>query len=94
MLSIVLITSLPEKANALGEALGWGPNNFSVPLTESKFGLHTWAEESFLDSIEPSEDFTQGDIDLLLADLIRSDRIDSTNHFEDVLAENGLSRLE
>ena len=94
MLSIVLITSLPEKANALSEALGWGPNNFSVPLTNNKFGLHTWATQNFVDILESGEapeGFSAEDFSAILDDLIKSVRPDSANHFEEVLNENNLS---
>lgn len=32
---LVIPASLRDKANALGEAMGWGPNNYSVPLSAS-----------------------------------------------------------
>lgn len=34
-MNIVLVVpdSLRDKANALGEAMGWGPNNYSIPLS-------------------------------------------------------------
>lgn len=59
MLSIVLITptNLRDKANALAEALGYGPNNYTVPLSEdgtepaTHYGLHTWAQETFADML-------------------------------------------
>lgn len=60
MLSFVLIipAALADTANALGEAMGWGPGSYSVPLSAnglapaSHYGLHTWAEQSFADMLE------------------------------------------
>lgn len=32
---LVIPATLLDKANALGEAMGWGPNNYSVPLSSN-----------------------------------------------------------
>jgi hypothetical protein len=46
-----------DNANAMGEALGWGPGNFSVPLSADGYepathhGLHTFATQVFVDML-------------------------------------------
>lgn len=60
MHSVVLIVpaALLTQANALAEAMGFGPNNYTVPLSAdgsepaTHYGLHTWAEQSFVDMLE------------------------------------------
>lgn len=55
MRSCVLIIPVAERdqANALAEAMGWGPNNYSVPLSTAgtdpatHYGLRAGAEDSF-----------------------------------------------
>lgn len=60
MYSTVLIipADLRSEANTLGEAMGWGPNNYSVPLSENgtepatHYGLHAWSTQEFVDLME------------------------------------------
>lgn len=92
MLSVVLIipAALQSRANALGEAMGWGPGNFSVSLG-THYGCHTWASEGFVAALEakqlpPGLDFTD-----VLDALIWSARADMEGHWQDVLAANGLA---
>jgi hypothetical protein len=114
MKSLVLIipTDLRDKANELGEKLGYGPNNYSVPLSNSTelteetttkpathYGLHAWADQSFVDMLETGTmpeglDFPPADFDAIIAALIVSARDDMTNHFADVLADNNLEIME
>ena len=101
MLSCVLIlpASLQGKGNALGEAMGWGPDNYSVPLTDgagvTHYGLHAWASPDFRDLIEAGAmpeglGFPQADFDAVLAALASSFREDIAGHWQDVLAAQGL----
>jgi hypothetical protein len=114
MKSLVLIIpiDLKDKANELGEKLGYGPNNYSVPLSNSTepteesttkivthYGLHAWADQSFVDMLEIGTmpeglDFPPADFDAIMAALIVSARDDMTNHFTDVLNINGLEIIE
>ena len=63
MLSAVLIipAALREKANALAEAMGWGPNNYSVPLSvggtdpATHYGLHSWVGPEFVDLLAAAD---------------------------------------
>ena len=58
MYSAVLIIpeTLLTKANKLGEAMGWGPTNYTIPLKDidnvSYYGLRTDVQPSFLDLIQ------------------------------------------
>ena len=55
MFSAVLILPLEEvkTGNAVSEAMGWGADSYSVPLSPdaklpaSHMGLHTWATDEF-----------------------------------------------
>ncbi len=61
--SVVLIApaALRAAANALAEAMGWGPDNYSVPLSPggaepaTHYGLHTWATDDFLATVAGAE---------------------------------------
>lgn len=96
MFSLVLIipTALKDKADTLGQVLGYGPSNYSVPLYKNKelthYGLHTWASQSFLDLLDsgqlpPEVEFP--DFQEVLDNLIKSVRSDYINHFQDVIKE-------
>jgi hypothetical protein len=105
--SLVLIipADLRDDANALGVALGMGPDNYSVPLSAdgsepaTYYGLHAWASDDFiamLDSGElpPDVDFPQDEFDAIMAASIQSVQSDPTGHFNDVIAANGLTIVE
>lgn len=110
MLSCVLILPDDQLAtgNAVGEAMGLGPNNFSVALSAdglepaTHWGLHAWVSEAFEAMIEtgvyPPEvadaGITKADYDAMLAVLISSFWTDYENHFSTVCAENGLKIVE
>jgi hypothetical protein len=94
MYSTVLIipADLRDEANAFGESLGYGPNNYTVPLQTDEevthYGLHAWMDEAFKEAVEAgnieNEDIKEA--------LIYSFRTDYTSHFDEVCAEHGLSR--
>ena len=52
---LVVPAALLAEGNAIGEALGWGPGNFSVPLSTNglepatHYGLHAQAQQNFVD---------------------------------------------
>lgn len=58
--SAVLIApaALLPQANALGQAMGWGPGSYSVPLSPTSaapithWGLRTWAADGFAAMVE------------------------------------------
>lgn len=107
MLSCVLILPDDQRAtgNTVGEAMGWGPNNFSVALSAdglepaTHWGLHAWVSEAFQEMIEtgvyPPEvadaGITKTDYDAMMAVLISSFWPDYTGHFDTIIAENGLT---
>lgn len=105
MLSVVLIipAALRDKANALGEALGHGPNNYSVALTNAMapthYGLHTWATQAFVDMLAAGVmpqglNYSQADFDAVMAALIKSVRPAMEGHFSDTCLANGLTVVE
>ena len=104
MLSMVLIipASLQSAANTLGQLMGWGPNSYSVSLTRH-YGLHTWAQESFVQLLtdarsgnKPAElsDFPDEVFQDIMDNLIVSVRERHEGHFDDVLIGYNLQRIE
>jgi hypothetical protein len=106
MQSTVLILPLDQVAtgNAVGNAMGWGPESYSVPLSAdgsepaTHYGLHAWAGDAFQQMIEtayyPPEveaaGISQAEYDAMMALLIYSFWPDYTDHFATVCADNGL----
>jgi hypothetical protein len=80
--------------------MGWGPDNYSVALTDGKgvthYGLHAWVQPSFADLINagvmPDKfDFPKADFDAVIAALVSSFRDSMDGHWHEVLAKQGLS---
>ena len=105
---LIIPAELHAEANALGEAMGWGPNNYSVPLSATgaepatHYGLHTWVEDSFLTLIEGVEQgampegltgYTLEGIQAIVAALIVSVRGDSAGHFDEVCSAHNIQRI-
>ncbi len=109
--SIVMIAPAATKdgANAIAEALGHGPNNFSATLSSdgqsiTHYGCRTQAQQSFVDLLAgmgqgefpPIEGANPRVIEAILASLIIDiqDGADGAAHFNAVLEANGLTRFE
>lgn len=109
--SIVMIAPAATKdgANAIAEALGHGPNNFSAMLsadgqTVTHYGCRTQAQQSFVDLLAgmgqgefpPIEGADPQVIEAILGSLIIDiqDGADGASHFNSVLDANGLARFE
>ena len=96
MQSVVLIipASLRDRANELGEAMGWGPNNFSVNLG-THYGCHAWASEAFVAMLEIQTLQDGFDFEDVTDALIWSARAiepeTAHSHWLEVLTDNGLS---
>lgn len=102
--SCVLILPADQVAtgNAVGAAMGWGPDNFSVPLSANSlathWGLHAWVGEDFKalieNSVYPPElagaGVTQAEYDAMRAVLVASFQADYFGHFDTIVADNGL----
>lgn len=109
MNSTVLILPIAEvpTGNIVGEAMGWGPNNYSVPLSvdgaepATHYGLHAWTTTGFRHLIEggnyPAALVGVGvgrvEYRAMRDALIYSFRSDLTDHFATVCAENNLTRV-
>lgn len=104
LLSCVLIlpAGLRDAGNALGDAMGWGPDNYSVALSPSgdapatHYGLHAWVAQAFLDTLDAGVlpdglDFPQADFDAVMAELVVSVRNVMDGHFDGVCADQGLA---
>lgn len=107
MLSTVLILSIDQVAtgNAVAEAMGWGPNNYSVPLSAdgsepaTHYGLHAWAgnefEQMVVTGYYPPQvaeaGIDQATFNAMMAALIYSFWPDYTDHFATTIAENNLT---
>lgn len=109
--SIVMIAPAATKdgANAIAEALGHGPNNFSATLSNdgqsiTHYGCRTQAQQSFVDllagmgqgEMPPIEGVDPKLIETILTSLIIDiqDGADGATHFNQVLEANGLTRFE
>jgi hypothetical protein len=109
--SIVMIAPAATKdgANAIAEALGHGPNNFSATLcndrqTITHYGCRTQAQQSFVDLLAgmgqgefpPIEGANPRVIEAILGSLIIDiqDGADGATHFNAMLESNGLARFE
>ncbi len=109
MRSCVLLLPLDQVAtgNAVGEAMGWGPASYSVPLSadgsepSTYYGLHAWVTEGFQTLIETwayppqlsDAGISQDDYNAMMAVLISSFCADYVDHFADVLAANVLQMV-
>lgn len=110
MLSCVLILPVDQvpTGKAVSEAMGWGPNSYSVPLSAdgtppvTHYGLHAWVTEEFQALIETgayppqveAAGITQAVYDAMMAALISSFWPDYVGHFATVCADNGLQVVE
>ncbi|MBC7154765.1 MAG: hypothetical protein H5U19_09175 [Rhodobacteraceae bacterium] len=110
--SVVMIVSAASRAagDKLGVALGWGAENFTVPLhadaqpPASHFGLRITAGPELIALLSDARKgvlpdlpgLSQDDLALVLSDLITDVRPDSARggHFEDVTDRHGLKRIE
>jgi hypothetical protein len=109
--SIVMIAPAATKdgANAIAEALGHGPNNFSATLSNDEqsvthYGCRTQAQQSFVDllagmgqgQMPPIDGVDPKLIETILTSLIIDiqDGVDGATHFNQVLEVNGLARFE
>lgn len=103
MTSAVLIVpaDMLEPANALGEAMGWGPNNYSVQLSAAAtlpathYGCRAEVTQTFIDMIKtPPEDNPEAAyvISKLLYDFSESE--DGHDHFTRVITEHNLNRIK
>jgi hypothetical protein len=106
MLSAVLILPDDQVAtgNAVGQAMQWGADNYSVALSPTgaepatHYGLHAWVDEAFEQLVEsgvyPPEladaGISKADYDAMMAVLVSSFWADYVDHFNTVCAEQGL----
>lgn len=109
MPSAVLIvpTAQRDKANALGEALGHGPNNYSVAMSPTgsepatHWGGRVEVTDDFIDMIAGAAqgnppaglDYPAADLAEVLGALIADFRTDMAGHFADVLEAHGLQMV-
>lgn len=106
MFSCVLIipSSLVDSANHLFESIGWGPNNFSVPLTTdveiTHYGLHTWVNKEFVNLLDTKsisqemQGMDEAELYNVMSSLISSTRADGESHFQEILLAEGLSQVQ
>ena len=94
MISAVLIipAQARDAANALGEAMGWGPNNYSVPLTDGNsvthYGCRANVGQGFIDQLSNPPPEAGEVIAALISDLREGD---GYSHFMEVIAQHGLA---
>lgn len=98
MTSAVLIVPAADRdmANAFGEGMGWGPNNYSVPLTTdgttiSHYGCRADVGQTFLDLMADPPPEAAPVTAVLISDFQEAD---GYSHFHQVIAGLNLSIFE
>ena len=97
---LIIPAAMRDAGNAVAEEMGWGPNNYSVALTDgaaspTHYGLHRFACETFEGWVTGTEplpdgmDHAQAVIDALIYSF--SDEIRNREHFNAVLTANDLA---
>lgn len=90
--------ALRDNVNLLGAALGWGSDNFTVPLSAdgllpaTHYGMHTMARQDFIDTLTAAasgtlpvvESLTPAQVGEVVAALTSSAQVNSSPlaHFE------------
>lgn len=99
MTSAVLIIPAPYKsaANVVGEAMGWGPDNYTVPLSSNgtsitHYACRTDITQGFLDLLETPPDIPGVATVLAALDVNLSDSLWGIDHMNEVLSQKGLVR--
>jgi hypothetical protein len=98
MTSAVLIVPAADRdmANAFGESMGWGPNNYSVPLTTdgttiSHYGCRADVRQGFIDMLADPPPEAAPVIAVLISDFREGD---GYSHFHEVIAGLNLAIYE
>lgn len=98
MTSAVLIVPAADRdaANAFGESMGWGPNNYSVPLTSdgttvSHYGCRADVTQGFLDLMANPPPEAAPVLSVLIADFREGD---GYSHFMEVIQTHNLTLHE
>lgn len=95
---LVIPAAMRAAGNAVAEVMGWGPNNYSVPLFTgdaiTHYGLHTYSSAQFEAWITGTEPLPEGmeSAQPVIDALVYSfrDDIAGAAHFASVLEYNGL----
>ena len=95
MTSAVLIVPAADRdaANAFGETMGWGPNNYSVALTTdgttiSHYGCRADVSQGFIDLMANPPAEAAPILAVLISDIREAD---GYSHFHEVISANGLT---
>lgn len=97
MTSAVLIVPTADRdaANALGESMGWGPNNYSVPLTDgtsvTHYGCRADVTQTFIDMLANPPPEAAPVVAVLISDFREGD---GHTHFMDIIGGLSLIILE
>lgn len=105
---LIIPAALTDKANALGEAMGWGPESYTVELSAdgkapaTHCGLHSWVSPAFVALLTDAKGgkmpeglkYPVEDFAAVVGGLITSVRADMAGHFGDVLKGSGLAIVQ
>jgi hypothetical protein len=87
--SAVLIVPAADRdmANAFGESMGWGPNNYSVALTSdgttiSHYGCRADVSQGFIDMVANPPPEAQPIVDVLIYDFREGN---GYSHFHEII---------
>ncbi len=97
---LIVPAAYQDAANQLAEAMGWGPDNYRIPLTGdgetiSHFAVATPVDQQFADWLETPPPEAEGAAPIL-AVLIASLRLrgDDRQHALDTFADHSLTVME
>jgi hypothetical protein len=101
MTSAVLIipTDWRDAANAVGMALGWGPQNYTIALSDNGLDVTHWGcrfdpQQSFLDMLQ-APPLIPGIADVLAVLIVElSDDLTNDVHLAAAIAKHGMVRIE
>lgn len=100
---IILPAALRDAGNAVAEQMGWGPNNYSVPLTDGEeithYGLSTVMQDDAAQMFTAAQAGTYPEGFESAAPVVEAMHMDirpaaeALGHFDAVLDELGLHRF-
>lgn len=102
-IALIVPAAQREAAKRIAEAMGWGPDNYRVPLSDGAYyGLSAVAQPSFIDALAAAgsgtapEGVDPADLEAVLPVLLSSIEPQGTraqaDQFDALCAQHGLSR--
>ena len=72
---LILPAELKSQGNAVGEAMGWGPESYTIPLSNNglditHYGLRADVDDQFVRWITGVDPLPMSDVEIIIASLI------------------------